>query len=166
MTTAAYLIWSHLTQAQSSPFVSCVRFLMCVDMMIVQAYKIHFSVFSQTFIQSHLLCSFPSSFITLYMMHLVVRVHVYATAWLSYSFCTTLTSNFHFHLVEEAMSAKKKALSVCDLHMVPHQTQRTGIFRKHSVDCVYSLVYCLVMYCVHMVMFFSVYSRCWHMYIS
>lgn len=44
-------------------------------------------------------------------------------------FCTPLTSNFHFYPVEEASSAKKKALSVCDLHMVLHKTQRkTGIF--------------------------------------
>lgn len=130
VTTAAYLIWSHLTQASELTFCQLCQ---CLDVRghddctaLQDSSLFSLKLYSIPFI--HPLHSFPSSFMTLCMMPLEVRVHV------SYSFCTPLTSIFHFSPVEEAMSAKKKALSVCDLHMVPHQTLRTGIFWKYSVD--------------------------------
>lgn len=40
------------------------------------------------------------------------------------------SQNFHFCSVEEGMSAKEKALSLCDLHMVPQQHKKLASFRN------------------------------------
>lgn len=89
-------------------------------------------------------------------MHLEVKVHIYATVWLTYSFCSLLTPNFHLYPLEEAMHAKE---SVWLTHGASPNT-------KNRPQCVLSVyVVCLVA-CKRSNSCVCGYSTCWHMHIS